>query len=171
MAEVAQSAQHEFWRPPVATPATERHAEMVEACDRCGSEFIVDSRFEHITADVAAFAVYDDELLRRPVRMGCDQFLYERGQEHDAGVRKIGRIERLANDSNHLCWVDTQLAPRKLFAHRERQVQQLLFDLVIQLPQGLSEQLEYGVQLSYSCGESVQCPKERNPIFFMRAIY
>jgi hypothetical protein len=48
MAEAAQSAQHEFWRPPI-TVATDLagQAEMVEACDRCGTEFIVDSRFCH----------------------------------------------------------------------------------------------------------------------------
>lgn len=48
MAEVAQSAQHEFWRPPMpAATGTAGHTEMVEACDRCGTEFIVDSRFCH----------------------------------------------------------------------------------------------------------------------------
>ena len=48
MAEAAQTAQHGFWRPPMpaATGAT-GHTEMVEACDRCGTEFIVDSRFCH----------------------------------------------------------------------------------------------------------------------------
>jgi ribosomal protein L37E len=48
MADVAHSAQHEFWRPPMpaATSATGHH-EMVEACNRCGTEFIVDSRFCH----------------------------------------------------------------------------------------------------------------------------
>ncbi len=49
MAEVAQQAQHEFWRPPMPTAVAEPvvHAEGVEACDRCGSEFIVGSRFCH----------------------------------------------------------------------------------------------------------------------------
>lgn len=48
MAEAAQSAQHEFWRPPMpAATGTAGHTEMVEACDRCGAEFIVDSRFCH----------------------------------------------------------------------------------------------------------------------------
>ncbi len=48
MAEVAEQAQHEFWRPPMqaATDATGR-TDMVEACDRCGTEFIVGSRFCH----------------------------------------------------------------------------------------------------------------------------
>jgi ribosomal protein L37E len=48
MAEAAQSAQHEFWRPPMlAATDLAGHADMVEACDRCGTEFIVDSRFCH----------------------------------------------------------------------------------------------------------------------------
>lgn len=48
MAEAAQSTQHEFWRPPMpAATGTAGHTEMVEACDRCGTEFIVDSRFCH----------------------------------------------------------------------------------------------------------------------------
>jgi len=49
MAEAAQQAQHEFWRPPVQAVATESaaRADMVEACDRCGTEFIVGSRFCH----------------------------------------------------------------------------------------------------------------------------
>ncbi|HWZ81522.1 MAG TPA: hypothetical protein VNW47_02795 [Terriglobales bacterium] len=47
MAEVAQSAQHEFWRPPMVATGTTGHSDMVEACDRCGTEFIVDSRFCH----------------------------------------------------------------------------------------------------------------------------
>src|SRR6266436_6359313 len=48
MAEAAQTAQHEFWRPPMpAATSVAGHSEMVEACDRCGTEFIVDSRFCH----------------------------------------------------------------------------------------------------------------------------
>jgi ribosomal protein L37E len=48
MAEAAQSAQHEFWRPPL-TAATGAAGPMdrVEACERCGTEFIVDSRYCH----------------------------------------------------------------------------------------------------------------------------
>jgi hypothetical protein len=41
MAEVVQQAQHDFWRPPA-------HADMVEACDRCNTEFIVGSRYCHV---------------------------------------------------------------------------------------------------------------------------
>ena len=48
MAEVAQQAQHEFWRPPMQAAAdTTGQPDMVEACDRCGTEFIVGSRFCH----------------------------------------------------------------------------------------------------------------------------
>ncbi len=49
MAEVLK-AEHEFWRPPiepaVSDDATARH-ELSEACPRCGTEFIVGSRFCH----------------------------------------------------------------------------------------------------------------------------
>jgi len=48
MAEAAQHAQHEFWRPPMQAaidPAGLADTNLVEACDRCGTEFIVGSRF------------------------------------------------------------------------------------------------------------------------------
>ena len=49
MAEVAQQTQHEFWRPPMqSAPETIVHTEMIEACDRCASEFIVGSRYCHV---------------------------------------------------------------------------------------------------------------------------
>ncbi|MFY9561924.1 MAG: hypothetical protein WAQ52_16950 [Terriglobales bacterium] len=48
MTEVAQHAQHDFWRPPMqAASEASGRAEMVEACGRCGTEFIVGSRFCH----------------------------------------------------------------------------------------------------------------------------
>ncbi len=49
MAEVVQNTQHDFWRPPLQTsPAPEMvRADLIEACDRCGSEFIVGARFCH----------------------------------------------------------------------------------------------------------------------------
>ncbi len=47
MAEVAQT-QHDFWRPPLQTSVPEvMHSDLVEACDRCGTEFIVGARFCH----------------------------------------------------------------------------------------------------------------------------
>ena len=47
MAEVAQT-QHDFWRPPLRSSVPEvAHTDLVEACDRCGSEFIVGARFCH----------------------------------------------------------------------------------------------------------------------------
>jgi hypothetical protein len=50
MAEVAQPAQHDFWRPPMQAAGSEsaEHTEMVEACERCSSEFIVGSRYCHV---------------------------------------------------------------------------------------------------------------------------
>jgi hypothetical protein len=48
MAEVVQDTQHDFWRPPLQSSVPEMvHADLVEACDRCGSEFIVGARFCH----------------------------------------------------------------------------------------------------------------------------
>jgi hypothetical protein len=48
MAEVVQNTQHDFWRPPLQASAPEMvQPELVEACDRCGSEFIVGARFCH----------------------------------------------------------------------------------------------------------------------------
>jgi hypothetical protein len=56
MAEVAQGthtqaqrAQHDFWRPPneSATHEAGSQQQLEEACDRCGTEFIVGSRFCH----------------------------------------------------------------------------------------------------------------------------
>lgn len=49
MGEVANQVQHEFWRPPiqaVASDAAGSH-EFIETCRRCGTEFIVSSRFCH----------------------------------------------------------------------------------------------------------------------------
>ncbi len=47
MSEVANNAQHEFWRPPVASPGA-AGPNMVEACDGCGTEFMVGARFCHV---------------------------------------------------------------------------------------------------------------------------
>jgi hypothetical protein len=48
MGEIAQSAKHGFWRPPIETanPGSVQTA-LVETCDQCESEFIVGSRFCH----------------------------------------------------------------------------------------------------------------------------
>ena len=47
MSEVVHNAQHEFWRPPVIEQGTAAPA-MVEACDGCGTEFMVGARFCHV---------------------------------------------------------------------------------------------------------------------------
>lgn len=49
MGEVANQVQHEFWRPPMKPAASDAVAsqEFIEACRRCGTEFIVSSRFCH----------------------------------------------------------------------------------------------------------------------------
>jgi MFS family permease len=46
MSEVIDNAPQEFWRPPVA-PAESVVSTMVEACDRCETEFMVGARFCH----------------------------------------------------------------------------------------------------------------------------
>jgi hypothetical protein len=61
------------------------------------------------------------------------------------GCRELGQGS--ADDSDHLCGIHPQFPPRQLFAHGQCQVQEFLFDLGVQLSQGLSEQLQYGIQL------------------------
>lgn len=50
MAEVIQTTQEEFWSPPVGrlndeVAVCESHPAMAEACRRCGTEFLLGSRF------------------------------------------------------------------------------------------------------------------------------
>jgi hypothetical protein len=52
MAEVAQGTQQEFWRPPTHRLSEEvvlgdARPAMAEACPRCGTEFLLGSRFCH----------------------------------------------------------------------------------------------------------------------------
>ncbi len=52
MAEVVQDTHQEFWRPPSPVVAEEvvlreTFASMAEACPRCGTEFLLGSRFCH----------------------------------------------------------------------------------------------------------------------------
>jgi hypothetical protein len=49
MGEVANQVQHEFWRPPMKSAASDAAAshEFMDTCRRCGTEFIVSSRFCH----------------------------------------------------------------------------------------------------------------------------
>jgi hypothetical protein len=47
MAELVHDAQHEFWRPPIALQDGANPA-MLEACDGCGTEFMVAARFCHV---------------------------------------------------------------------------------------------------------------------------
>lgn len=47
MAEVVPGAPHEFWRPPAVQQSAEAPA-LVEACYRCGAEFMVAARFCHV---------------------------------------------------------------------------------------------------------------------------
>lgn len=49
MGEVANQAHQEFWRPPLQPVALEppTSQEYIETCRRCGTEFIVSSRYCH----------------------------------------------------------------------------------------------------------------------------
>src|SRR5271170_4256848 len=47
MAEAADQAQHDFWRPPVSASKAVASPERSAACRRCGSEFIVSSVYCH----------------------------------------------------------------------------------------------------------------------------
>jgi hypothetical protein len=47
MAEAVNQARNEFWRPPVAVSDVTIGHELSESCDRCGTEFILGSRFCH----------------------------------------------------------------------------------------------------------------------------
>ncbi len=47
MAEVVHNTQQEFWRPPVAQREPVSPA-LVQACEGCGTEFMVGSRYCHI---------------------------------------------------------------------------------------------------------------------------
>lgn len=46
MADLAQNARQEFWRPPQEQPAL--HTALPDACRRCGTEFMVGAAFCHI---------------------------------------------------------------------------------------------------------------------------
>jgi hypothetical protein len=48
MAEVVHDAQHEFWRPPAATPSAVPAQSLPNACENCGSEFIMSAQFCHV---------------------------------------------------------------------------------------------------------------------------
>ena len=54
MSEVINNAQQDYWHPPVAQAATPA---MVEACDRCGTEFMVGARFCHVCGGARQAAV------------------------------------------------------------------------------------------------------------------
>lgn len=94
------------------------------------------------------------------------------GMQVDANVTsRRGELgQRLADDSDHLSGVNSQLAARQLFADRQSQVQELFFDLGVQLGQGRTEQLEDGIELGDLGGQGVRLtgkpinPLSRKPI-------
>jgi hypothetical protein len=50
MSEVVHNTPQEFWRPPVVQPAV--GSGMTEACQGCGTEFMVGARFCHLCGTV-----------------------------------------------------------------------------------------------------------------------
>jgi hypothetical protein len=95
MAELAQGTQPEFWRPPTP-PLTEEMTvreslpTMAEACPRCGSEYLLGSRFCHACGgrrpaamnsadrtDAAAVAGLWEKAVTR-VRSAVDGFSWDR---------------------------------------------------------------------------------------------
>jgi hypothetical protein len=52
MSDIAQNAERDFWTPPVAPPVITvepvAQVSMVEACDKCETEFIPGARYCHV---------------------------------------------------------------------------------------------------------------------------
>ena len=46
MADIAREVHQDFWRPPVAQPSSATN--LAEACQRCGTEFMVGAAFCHL---------------------------------------------------------------------------------------------------------------------------
>lgn len=68
MSDVAHNAEREFWQPPVVAPpvvlAPVAAPEMVEACDRCETEFIPGSKFCHVCGGPRS-----EQATKQPVRI------------------------------------------------------------------------------------------------------
>jgi hypothetical protein len=97
MSDVVQQTQQEFWRPPVPVESSEiviheAMPTMAEACPRCGSEFLLGSRFCHTCgvrrpeavslsarADAAVMANHWEQAVAR-LRMGAVRFAQGCGQ-------------------------------------------------------------------------------------------
>ena len=48
MSTAQDVSREEFWRPPMDTKRVEAPAETATACERCGSQYVVGSRFCHV---------------------------------------------------------------------------------------------------------------------------
>lgn len=100
MAEVVQETQQEFWRPPAPAAAGEivvREAipTMAEACPRCGSEFLLGSRFCHTCGGRRREAVSPEAGADAAVMAGIWEQGVARMQSVIAGVPwdKVGKIK------------------------------------------------------------------------------
>lgn len=93
MSEVVQETSHEFWRPPSPVVPDEQVMRetipmMAEACARCGSEFLLGSRFCHTCGGrraeaISAAAQADSAVLAGLLEQGVARFysLYSAGAE------------------------------------------------------------------------------------------
>ena len=97
MSEVAQEAQHEFWRPPSPltaaeivhpVPQIEALPSMAEACSRCGSEFLMGSHFCHSCGGRRLEAVSASTRADAAIIAGLWQNVVDR--THSAGAALAG---------------------------------------------------------------------------------
>ena len=66
MSEVAQSAQHDFWRPPATVEQipTRSSSQSTNACAVCGTEFMVEAGFCHRCGTARAARLLDSGWMR-----------------------------------------------------------------------------------------------------------
>jgi hypothetical protein len=91
MSEVAQETHQEFWRPPIPVVADEVAVQeaspsMAEACPRCGTEFLLGSRFCHTCGDRRREAVTAEARADAAVMAGLWEQAVTRVQSVAAGL-------------------------------------------------------------------------------------
>lgn len=108
MAEVAQETSQEFWRPPVPVIADEvvirdSVSVMAEACRRCGSEFLLGSRFCHTCGGKRPVAISPE------ARADAAEFagLWERavGRVHSTLTSLLGTANRVGRNIKLPSWL------------------------------------------------------------------
>jgi hypothetical protein len=99
MAEVVQETHQEFWRPPAAVGeivVRETIPTMAEACPRCGSEFLLGSRFCHTCGGRRRESASAEARADAAVMAGIWEQGVARMQSVIAGVPwdKVGKMRR-----------------------------------------------------------------------------